>query len=303
VWDRAGEGDLVVDAQSTGQADEPPVLARFGSAVVTQDHEPEPRVRTCDFGHRPERDLDALQALQPAGEDQQLLVRRHADKAFCLRFVDTLEGSEIDPRRHHRDALGRGAVLTDQVLALGGRARHQQVGFLRDAPLDQDPELWLRRGARCELAVLDATECVRDVNERQLEPAAQDETGGAGKPVMGVDEVVFDRVRLDELEHSRREAVDARDQFILGHLPLPGGDVDDPASGPERFALAITGGLQAGEDVGVDAALAEGCADLVDVHVHAAVGAVPERGGRRSVQRDHRHPPHRRRLEIAQPSG
>jgi len=152
-----------------GQGLQPRLLAHGTHAAVLAEHQQTdigmPPVRGQQ-GQGPEYQVDALQTLQAAHEDEEAPVRM-ADLAARQRPQLGLEGEQVDAWRDGRQSVGPHPVDPPQLIALGGRADHQEVGAAGDVALSGEAELRLRRVARGQLPVLDHRQRVRRVHPGQ----------------------------------------------------------------------------------------------------------------------------------------
>ena len=72
-------------------------------------------------GHGLQQRVDALERLDPPGEEKVGLVGRHAHARFGRDRIDGVKARQIDAGRNHANFVGRGAVQLDQLRLLGGR--------------------------------------------------------------------------------------------------------------------------------------------------------------------------------------
>ena len=236
-----------------------------------------------------DRDLDALQALEPADEEQESS-GTVADLAPCLRAVDRLEHRQVDARRDHEHAVRVRSIQVDEVAALLLGRRHQDIGLLRDLPLDADADVRLGPSALRQGAVLDEAQRVGDVRPARRQPGAQEARDFARQPVVREEKVVRRALAAGEVCDSPGERGDLSVEGVLVQAGA-GREIDHARKRGEALHRRFVRRLPAGEDVGGDAAIAEGGRDLVNVDIESAVGVLAQRGGGRRVHGDDRDPP------------
>src|SRR5205085_12460529 len=113
-------------------------------AVFTEDQQADVIViAVAQERQRADRDLDALQSLQPADKDEQASWPV-ADLAPRLAPVDGLEHREVDAGWDDKHALWVSPVRVDQLLAFVSRRRDQKVGLLSDLAFHADPQRGFR---------------------------------------------------------------------------------------------------------------------------------------------------------------
>ena len=133
-------------------------------------------------------------------------------------------------------------------------------------------------------AVLDVGHRVHRVHQRQAVAAAEHEPGHARQPVVAVHEVVRRRHRLHPLRELRHQV----GELLLGdRRARSGGHVQDAQVVGDLDHRVGRAAVVAGEDVDVQAALAEAAGDLGDVDVQPAGVTHPGDGQGRGVQADH----------------
>src|SRR5450759_4087979 len=175
---------------------------------------------------RADRDLDPLEALEPAHEEQQAPASV-TDHAPSLRPIQWLERPEVDAGRNHVDALGVGAIALDQLLGLVRGRSDQEVRLLRKLTLDANTQLGFRSGAGRERAVLHESERVGDVSPTGREVWPEQASNLAREPVVRVKEVVCDLLAGRELRDLCGERWHLAIQGVLVK-PVARGEVDHP---------------------------------------------------------------------------
>ena len=178
----------------------------------------------------------------------------------------------------------------DEVAALLPGRCDQDVGLLRDLPLDADADVRLGPCTPRQGAVLDEAERVGDVRPARREPGAQKARDFARQPVVREEKVVRRPLVAGEICDSPGERGHLSVEGVLVQAGA-GREIDHAREGGEALHLRLVRRLPAGEDVGGDAAVAERGRDLMDVDIESAVGVLAQRGGGRGVHGDDRDPP------------
>src|SRR5438105_4613298 len=112
----------------------------------------------------------------------------------------------------------------------------------------------------------------------------------ARQPVVGEEEVVGNPVAAGQLRDPSGERRDVAKKRVLVDA-LARGQIEHARERGKLLHGGIVRRLAAGEDVGGDAAVAEGGCDLPHVDVETAVCVLAQGGGRRGVHGDDRDPP------------
>src|SRR5207249_3466619 len=209
-------------------------------AVLAEDEKPHiVVVPVAKQGESANRDLDALQTLEPADEEEQAL-RAVADLAPGLCAVDGLEHREVDAWRDDEDALGVRSVLVDKVRAFLLRGRDQNVGLLRDLAFDSDPQRRLRSRALREAAVLDQAESMGDVRPASRQARSKDARDLAREPVVREKQVVDSPLVLGEAGDPPRKRRHLVEERVLVQTPS-GRKIDDAREVGEAFDRRVVG--------------------------------------------------------------
>ena len=274
VRDRAEEVDTVPHGGGRRDCLEPfhlTLVAVF--TVLAQDQQANvivgPIAQECEG---PDCHLDPFQPLEPADEKQQP-AWPVSDLPPCLFAVDRLEHREVDAGRDHNDAFRIGSVALDQVGGLLAGRRDQEIGLARDLSFHPDSEGRLGVGALRKRSVLDQPQGVRDVRPARRHLRPEETSDLAREPVVGEQHVVraFPFGEPEDLVRERRHLVV---EAVFVEIPS-GGEVDHARVRCEEFHRGVRR-APAGEDVGGDAALAEGQTGLANVNVEAAVGVLAQ---------------------------
>ncbi len=257
--------------------------------VFTQDHESQVWMgAVAEESQSADRDLDSLQPFEPADEQEHRSVQ--PDLPARLGAIKRPEGGEVDARGHDENAIGARAVSVDELLALVRRRGNEQVGVLRNLGLDLDPDRRLGPRAAGEMLVLDQAQRVGDVRPAGRHVRPEQAGDLARKPVVREEEVVLDSLRGRERCDLVREPGHLVEEGVLVE-PHSGRQVNHPREGRQGLDCGIVRRLKTREDVGGDAAVAEGATHLAHIDVEAAVGVLAQRCGGRGVHGNDRDPP------------
>ena len=251
---RQGGGPAGVRPARAADDDQAQVLAPAGLALDQP-------------GDRADEHVGGLERLDPPHEEHDLRLVVDAEQVARLGLVAGVEGVQVDAGRHHRDLLGTGPVRADEVGRLVGGVGREGLGAGHDLRLAERAQVGLADAALRPGAVLDVGHRVHRVHQRQPVAAAEHEPGHARQPVVAVHEVVRRRHRLHPLRELRHQVGEvllgdggARSRGHVQDAQVVG-DLDDRVG---RAAVV------AGEDVDVQAPLAEAAGDLGDVDVQPA---------------------------------
>ena len=132
--DSAQEADALGDAELCRQVAQVRHLAGAGVAVAADD-EDEAVGLGFELRGRAEQNVDALQRLDPADEEQDLVVIAEAELLPRLALVYRLEHAEVDAAGHDGDAVRVRIVVADEQLPLVLAGDDDAIGLARDRPL------------------------------------------------------------------------------------------------------------------------------------------------------------------------
>src|SRR5439155_11159582 len=139
-------------------------VAVLGAALVgvpAHHHEAEVvMLAVAQQRKRADRDLDALEALEPADEQHQP-AGAVADLPASLSAVEGLEGGQVDARRHDENTLGVSPIGSNQVVTFVRGGNDKQVRLLGDLAFHTYALRRLRARAARQSPVLDEAEGVR----------------------------------------------------------------------------------------------------------------------------------------------
>ncbi len=230
--------------------------------------------------------------MDPPGEEGDDGVPREAEAgAGGGPAVADGEPVEVHSGVDDRHLGGVGLVVPDELVGLLGGVRDQPIGGGHDLGLAYDAGGGLWRVPLGQRRVLDLRHGVHGVHERDAPAFGGEPAHVAGKPVVGVDEVVVaGAVAGPSLHDAVGEGAQLGRELLLGetfvgarvHVPDedPGGQVDhgrQPAGGGP------------GEDLDLDVDRGEPLGQLDDVDVHAAGVAGAGLVQRRGVHAQHGH--------------
>ena len=173
------------------------------------------------------RNLDTLQALEPAHEEEQS-TGAVSDLAASLGAVDRLEHREVDAGRDDEDSSRVGAV----------RRRDQQVRLPSDLALHDDAKLRFGASAVGQRPVFDQAERVRHVRPAGGQLRPDDACDLAGQPVVGEDEVVAHAFACRELQDAVRKCGDLVEEGVFVDAGTDG-QIDDPRQSRQGLAVGV----------------------------------------------------------------
>ena len=235
---------------------------------------------------RPDQDIDPLQRLDSADEQDDPLAILQPELAPRDLFLDRREQVEIDAAWHDGDRRSIGAVEFRQQMLLVLTRDDDAIRARGDRAFGIDPRSRLVLGRAG--AILYLAERVEHRDVRHVPTRAQADCHHAGHPVVAVHHVVGDALARREREYVRLELVEVRcDHFFADRRARTRGDVDDARVRAERLGQRRIGRRGAGEDIDAVATRAERLAELADVDVHAAGLAAAHRRQRRRVDAQH----------------
>ena len=193
---------------------------------------------------------------------------------------------------HDLDAIGLGAVVTDELACFLGAGREDGVGAADHRGLGADAMVVVF------VVGLDARERVERRDERKLEIVLQRVAGQAREPVVGVDGLDAVIEGDETLAHRGGELFDDVRQPVLGDDRCRARlDMVDAEARLDRDRLREAGSPRAREDLARDSGPGQRRRKLADVDVHApAVAGTWLCQGRR-VQRENGDAGH----DLAQP--
>ncbi len=200
------------------------------------------------------------------------------------------EQRRVDPLRHDLDALRIGAVVADELIALGVGCRDDEIGAANDLRLDAGPQGHLV--VEPDLGAY-AVERVERRDERQVELVLQAVADRTRDPVVRVQHVVGRPAPLEEGAGTLAERRDELGKLLPWHRRAgPGGDVQDAVAGLHHHDRRLLGVLQPREHVDRDTRSRQRRRERVHVHVQASGVATPRLGQGGGVDAQHRHPLH-----------
>ncbi len=254
------------------------------AARAADDHQRE--LRVVERGERADREVGALQPLDPPDEQQH---PRRVDAEPLARRV-AVAGKEdvvVDAGRHDFDAIERGVVQRCELRALVVRRREHQVGARDHFVLDPRAVLGVVVDAGFGLH---PGERVERRDEREVELVLQPVRDRAREPVVAVQHV--DRLALEHAGHGRvDEGLDQLGERVLRYgCARAGLDVQHAKAGLDLHDRGLGAVLGAGVDVALDAGPGQRARERPHVHVHAAAVAGTGLCERRRVHREHGDP-------------
>ena len=267
-------------------------LLHLGIAVepAGPTHHDERGVRSTEGGQRPDGDIDALEGLDPADEQQHRRIAHlttQIDRAPGAHPIAGREEGVLHPGRHDLDATRGVAVVATELALLLGAAHADGVGAADDLHLGQ-----LAPGGLGVAAFsLDASERVEGAHEGQIEIVLDAMPGHPREPVVGVDQVGAP-VGLQVIGHADRELPDDVEEALLGEVGPAGVDVHHAEPGLDDHLVREIVRPAAHVGRGVDARLGQRRGQLAHVDVHPAAVAHARLGQRRRVHGEHGEPPH-----------
>jgi hypothetical protein len=289
------------DVVQSGGADKAFKVEVLGTAERAEDGEFEVDIGAAapEQGSGLEQDLRAFEALDPAGEEQMECAGGDAVGVPGWGPECRGEDGEVNAGGCDVDVVEVGAVVGDKFGGFGCGVGDQAGGAVDDAVFAvlAAPGFGLFAGVQEE--VFDFGHGVHGVHQGDVPQVGEFESGDAGDPVVGVDEVVaaVGLLGADALDFGDH-AVQQFGEFFFGEFAgRAGQDVVDADAGVGVFDGGLPGCGGAGEDLHFDAGFGQGGGKAADVDVHAAgvPGTGLFHGG--CVQRqeshtlDHRHGP------------
>jgi hypothetical protein len=260
-------GDELVDALHLAGA--------FGAARPA--HHDEPRLGPVERGQRADGDVEALQRLDAADEEEHRSVTEVEVLERGARALPVPGGEErvVHTGRDQLDARRIGAVEPDELIGLGDAGREDGVRAPDHLGLGPDAAL----GHPVARLRLHPGEGVERRHQGQIELVLQPVPGDAGQPVVGVERVDVPE-RPEMTAYTVREGVDDVGELLLGQIGGAGLDVHHAEAGLDLDHVRAGVVPSSGEDVGRDPRLGQRRHQLADVDVHAAAVALAGLGER-----------------------
>jgi hypothetical protein len=192
---------------------------------------------------------------------------------------------EVDTRGDNADLLGPRPVMTTEFGRLVGRVGGEYVGTVNDGSLPALAYVGLDGLIPAETGVLDASHRVHGVHQRQTMPAFQLQANLTGEPIVGVNQIMAAKVRLQRSAEFLRQGW----QRLFGDMFRGSGiEMNHPSVLVDIDDIGHLGRVPPSEDIHLQTPLAEPPRQLGDVDVETSGIAEAWRGQRRRMHADHR---------------
>ena len=243
--------------------------------------EPVTAAASRELAERRDREVRALQLLEPPREEEERPVGVDPERPTRLDAITGSEEGVVNAQRHDRDAVSDDVERAGELSGLHVAACEHGVGARRDGVLGGRAR---RRGVR-RTARLDALDGVEGHEQRHVELVLEGVPSNAREPVVRVNRLVGVLTLEHASEHPFGEGVDMIDQAVL--VDRPDRSRGHPIEAHARLDVdqrRLRGRLEAGEDVDLFASSCERGSELADVDVHAPTVAGPGLRERRGVK-------------------
>ena len=279
------EAHLLSHAQFVDQAHDSPNFRTSFQPTRAADHQ-EQGIRATQFGERTHRDIDALERLDPAHE-QEHGTARQAERVAGTAGVAGGEEGMLHSGGHDLDAAPGVAVEATELRFLFAAADADGVRAVDDLCLGTIAPFRLRIAA----FGLDPRQGVEGADEREFQLVLHAVSDEAAQPVVGMHHIGSGAV-LQVIDDAISEGLHHLRQVFLREIERAGGHVHHTMTWLHLDDLGLLGTHRPGVGGAVHACLRKSGHEFAHVHVHATTVARARLGERRRVEREHSDPLH-----------